>query len=127
MAAYAGQDALVRFHYVTDDAINGPGMCVQDPAASWESDGADGGEWVADGFVPVNNRVRQDWIVWVMVDGPEPSATRMELAWDAELDKRVGAVPIGSLSGGRLVVAVAPTAPATMEPGTYRMWIDPTQ
>ena len=127
LAAYAGQDALVRFHYVTDDAINGPGMCVQDPTASWETDVSDAGEWVADGFVSVNNRVRQDWIVWVIVDGPEPSATRMELTWDPELDRRAGSMPVGSLSGGRLVVAVAPTAPATMEHGTYRLWIDPTQ
>ena len=124
LAAYAGQDALLRFHYVTDDAINGPGMCVQDMRVTGDSAAA-ARDWKPDGFVLVNNRVRQDWIVWVIVDGPEPSATRMELARDSERGRRVGSVPVASLSGGRLVVAVAPVAPATMTEAEYRLWVAP--
>ena len=123
LSDYAGQDALLRFHYVTDDAINGPGMCVQNMRISGQPrpDGAE--HWAADGFVLVNNRVRQDWIVWVITDGPEPSATRMELAWDSERGRRVGSVPVASLSGGRLVAAIAAVAPATMASGEYRVWV----
>ena len=28
LTPYAGEEVLVRFHYVTDDAINGTGLCL---------------------------------------------------------------------------------------------------
>ena len=123
LAGYAGQDALVRFHYVTDDAIHGIGACVYDLSLSWETAGIDADDWRADGFVLINNRVRQDWIVWVIEDGAEPVATRMELEWDADSQRYAGHVvrpPVAD--GGRLVVSVAPVAPATMERARYRVW-----
>ena len=124
LAAYAGQDALVRFHYVTDDAINGPGMCVQAMRVAGDESDAHGNNWVADGFVSVNNRVRQGWIVWVLSDAPESPATRMTLQWDAENDHYFGSVPVRTSSDDRLVVAVAPLAPATMEAAEYRLWVE---
>ena len=121
---YADQDALLRFHYVTDDAIHGIGACVRDMETSWESVEAEGDDWLADGFVLVNNRVRQDWIVWVIEDSAEPSATRMELGWDADSQQYAGSVVHSPVAdGGRLVVAVAPVAPATMERARYRVWV----
>ncbi len=121
---YAGRDALVRFHYVTDDAIHGPGACLSDMRASWDADG----DWEPDGFVWINNRVRQDWIVWLINDGPEPSAARIPLTWDTREKRHAGTVSGSAIGdGGRLVVAVAPTAPATMEPGQYRVWAKETR
>ena len=127
LAAYAGLQTSIRFHYVTDDAINGPGMCVQNMQIDGDPDGNDPDAWTADGFVLVNNRVRQDWIVWVMVDGDEKSATRVELAWDEAGDRYTGNIPIDKNSNGRLVVAVAATAPATMQPGHYKVWAETSQ
>ncbi len=124
LADYAGREAMVRFHYVTDDAINGPGMCVQDPKISGRDNAADAGDWAPDGFVLVNNQVRQDWIVWVILDGSENPAHRMDLTWDAERDRLVGSLAVEVVSGDRLVIAVAPAAPATMQPGSYRVWVD---
>ena len=123
LADYAGMDALVRFHYVTDDAIHAVGACVRDLSVSWEPGAAAASKWQADGFVLVNNRVRQDWIVWVIGDGPRPSATRLELEWDAQAQRYTGAATAPEVGdGGRIVVAVAPAAPATMQPGRYRVW-----
>ena len=124
LAAYAGRDALVRFHYVTDDAINGPGFCVQGMRLSGDDLDSDVVGWEPEGFVLVNNRIQQDWIVWVLGDGPEPSATRMSLQRDPENDAYAGSVPIAEAKGQGLVVAVAPTAPATMEEGQYRLWVE---
>ena len=76
------------------------------------------------GFVKVTNQVQQDWIVWVLNDAKEPTATRMELRRDAENDLVVGSVSPVSRSPGRLVVAVAPTAPATMEEAGYRLRVE---
>ena len=121
LADYAGPETLVRFHYVTDDAIHGPGFCVRELAVS--GDDGESGEWQADGFVLVNNRVRQDWIVWVIGDGPQPAVSRMSLRWDAGQQRYTGTAPVPAVGdGGRVVVAVAATAPATMQPGRYRVW-----
>lgn len=127
LADYAGQDALVRFHYVTDDAINGPGMCIKDLGISGDRNGGDVDGWIADGFVLVNNRVRQDWIVWVVLDGSENSVRRMDLTWDADQDLLVGSLDVDVASDERLIVAVSPTAPATMQPGSYRVWAESTR
>ena len=124
LAAYAGRDALARFHYVTDDAINGPGFCVQGMSVSGDDlDSATVG-WEPDGFALVNNRVRQDWIVWVIAEGRESSATRVALELDAESDRFMGSLPVDVAADERLVVAVAPIAPATMEKGDYRLWVE---
>lgn len=121
LADYAGQEALVRFHYVTDDAIHGPGACIRDLSVSWDDAGA--GDWRPNGFVLVNNRVRQDWIVWVIGDGPQPSAARLPLRWDAGQQRYTGSMPAPAPGdGGSVVVAVSPVAPATMQPGRYRVW-----
>ena len=125
LADYAGKDISLRFHYVTDDAIHGPGLCLRDTRLSWADAAEKLGEWQPDGFVLVNNRVRQDWIVWVIANAPPDaggSATRLELAWDAQCRCYAVSTPAPDASAGRLVVAVAATAPATMEPGEYRMW-----
>lgn len=124
LAAYAGRDALVRFHYVTDDAINGPGFCVQGIRVSGDDLDNDTVGWESDGFALVNNRVQQDWIVWVIAEGREPSATRIALELDAESDRFMGSMPVEVDSDERLVVAVAPVAPATMEEGGYRVWVE---
>ena len=127
LATYAGRDAMIRFHYVTDDAVNGPGMCVQNMQVSGDDDASDTDHWVADGFVRVNNLVRQDWIVWVLVDGSEPDATGMELTHDHGRDGLIGSLRVSGDSDERLVIAVAPTAPATMQPAAYRVWVDASQ
>ena len=128
LAAYAGQDILLRLHYVTDDAIHGPGFCLREPRLSWDDADVRPDEWQPDGFVLVNNRVRQDWIVWVIVDAPPGaggSATRLALAWDDQCRCYSGATPAPDTSAGRLVAAVAAAAPATMQSGEYRVWATP--
>lgn len=125
LAAYAGQDILLRFHYVTDDAIHGPGLCLRETRLSWDDAAVQSDQWQPAGFVLVNNLVRQDWIVWALIDAPPDSggsATRLELAWDAISGRYTGSAPALDASAGRLVVAVSPTAPATMEPAEYRVW-----
>ena len=144
LAAYAGQQILARFHYVTDDAIHGPGFCVREmrvtggggdnePAGGNGGNGDGGGEWRPEGFVLVNNRVQQSWIVWVIDGlgyGERPAtATRMTLRHYEDDGQYTGtvSVPAGATAGdsggtGRVIVAVSPVAPATTEAGSYRVW-----
>ena len=122
LADYAGREALLRFHYVTDDAIHGIGACLADVALSWEDDSTPN-RWEPDGFVRINNRVQQEWIVWVIGDDAEPTAVRMPLRWDPGREKYVGGIETPPADGdGRVVLAVSPVAPATMERARYRVW-----
>ena len=131
LSAYAGAEILLRFHYVTDDAIHGPGACLREIQAPGgnddDNDNAAGVVWQADGFVPVNNRVQQDWVVWLIGTGSAETAAaavRMPLQLDESRHQYVGSTPIPAAMAaeGRIIVAVSPTAPATMEPAAYRLW-----
>ena len=124
LASYAGREILLRFHYVTDDAIHGAGFCVREMRVSGGDISDHDGGWQPDGFVLVNNRVRQEWIVWLITDGPQPTVTRMALHHDASRDAYVGSAQPPVSAEGRTVVAVAPVAPATIEPGRYRVWAE---
>ena len=64
----------------------GRGCCVQDIMISGDADVGDTADWVPDGFVRANNQVRQDWIVWVIVDGPENLVVEDE----PDLGRRIG-------------------------------------
>ncbi len=122
LADYAGREVMLRFHYVTDDAIHGIGACLGNVALSWEDDHY-ANRWEPDGFVRINNRVLQEWIVWVISDDAEPTATRMRLRWDPEQQKYVGRIGTEAADGdGRVVLAISPVAPATMERARYRVW-----
>ena len=122
--SYAGRQILLRFHYVTDDAIHGAGFCVREMRVSGGDISDRDGGWQPDGFVLVNNRVRQEWIVWLITDGPQPTVTRMALQYDASRDTYVGSAQPLASAEGRTIVVVAPVAPATIESGRYRVWAE---
>ena len=48
LTPYAGSEVLVRFEYVTDDAVNGRGLCLDDFAIDeigWADDAESDGGW----------------------------------------------------------------------------------
>ena len=119
---YGGQEVTLRFHYVTDDAIHGIGACLGDVALSWE-EASTPNRWEPNGFVRINNRVQQKWIAWVIRDDAEPTVERMPLHWDPGREKYVGEALTPAVDeDGRVVIAVSPVAPATMERARYRVW-----
>ncbi len=63
LSAYAGKKVLVRFEYVTDAAVNGEGLLLDDvsvPALDYSTDfEQDDGGWLAEGFVRIHNALPQ--------------------------------------------------------------------
>src|SRR3990172_4555077 len=63
LSAFGGQEILVRFEYVTDAAVNGEGLLVDDvrlDAVGYDEDFETGdGGWEADGFVRLYNQLPQ--------------------------------------------------------------------
>ena len=69
LSPYSGQEVLVRFEYITDDAIHGRGLCLDSfaiPVLGWQDDTESPGDWDAQGFVRVNHRIPQDYLVQVI-------------------------------------------------------------
>jgi immune inhibitor A len=72
LSAYAGQEILIRFEMITDDAVNQPGMAVDNiciEAIGWCDNVEDGvGEWEARGFLLHDNVLPQYYSIQSVTD-----------------------------------------------------------
>jgi len=116
LSAYAGKKVQVRFEYVTDAAVNGEGLLLDDiqiPEIGYQTDfERDEDGWEAAGFVRIENSLPQTYRVTLV----QPDAGKVEyLTIDAsqqlrqEIDLRDGATLI--ING---------TARYTRQAATYR-------
>ena len=119
---YAGSEVLLRFHYVTDEAINGTGVCFDDisvPEIGFH-DGVDAGVvsgWQSEGFVKIDNRVPQRYLVQVIQVGVDTQVR--EIVLDEE---NQGELLIKGLEDlDQVVVVVAALAPKTMQEAAYTL------
>jgi immune inhibitor A len=124
LSAYTGQEVLIRFEYITDDAVNRPGFVLDDveiPEAGYFSDfEEDGEEWEPAGFIRHANVLPQRWLVQLVLFGPETTVQQLELDADQTGE---WVIP---LEGGtdRAVVTVSGLSPVTTEMGSYRYEIE---
>ncbi|HEY76216.1 MAG TPA: hypothetical protein G4O00_08555 [Thermoflexia bacterium] len=120
LSPYVGQEVLIRFEYITDDAVNRPGFALDDvaiPEIGYFADfEADGGGWEPDGFIRHANVLPQRWLLQLVLFGPQTTVQRLELdggqtgEWE---------IPLGDETS-RAVIAVSAYAPITTEPASYR-------
>jgi hypothetical protein len=124
LSAYAGQEVLVRFEYITDDAVNRPGFVLDDvaiPEIGYFSDfETDGGGWEAAGFIRHANVLPQRWLAQMALYGPETTVERLEL--DANQSGE-WTVPLSG-DTDKAVIAVSALAPVTTERGSYNYEIE---
>ena len=69
LSSYTGQQVLVRFNYVTDDAISSAGFCLDTitvPELGYYDDASVDQGWVSDGFYRTNTYVKQTYMIWVV-------------------------------------------------------------
>jgi immune inhibitor A len=119
VSAYAGQEVLVRFEYITDDAVNRPGFVLDDvaiPEIDYAGDfEEDEDAWEPAGFIRHANVLAQHWLVQMILFGAETTVERLELdedqagEWVIPLDGRTD----------RAVVTISGLAPVTTEMGSY--------
>ncbi|NWG15023.1 MAG: immune inhibitor A [Chloroflexi bacterium] len=118
--AYAGRPILVRFEMITDDAINQPGLALDEVSipeigysSGFESD--DGG-WLAEGWLRIDNRLPQRaWVQAIRHSGREAAFMRwmtpQESSWMLPLAEGVNQVTL----------VIAPFAPTTTVPMPYTL------
>lgn len=77
LSQFAGQSVTLRFEYVTDAAVNGEGLLVDDiriPQINYSTDfETDAGGWDARGFVRIQNRLPQTFKVSILHNNGSPS------------------------------------------------------
>ena len=81
----------IRFEYVTDDAVNGRGLCLDDfvlEEIGWADDAESDGGWEADGFARLNNLVPEEFLVQIVRKGPGGAVEVTRLLLDGEADRR---------------------------------------
>jgi len=131
LTPFVGQEIAVRFEYITDAAVNQPGLALDDLTIMadnrtlLEDDVEQSeGDWIAAGFVRHANVLAQEWIVQVVTYGSDgPQVTPLLLAaegatsggWQLPLDSH----------NDRAVIAISALAPATTESATYTFTLTP--
>ncbi len=124
LTPFAGQVVRVRFDYVTDDAIHGSGLCLDDfelEAARFRDDVEEGDEgWTAVGFIRHNNHLPQGYILRAVEFGAEPGVTHIhDVTVDA--DGRAEWEWNFGDEAQRIILIISAVAPATIEPADYSL------
>ena len=74
LTPFAGKEILLRFEMVTDDAVNQPGLLIDNigiPEIGYQDDGETGaGGWEAVGWMLTDNSLAQRWLVQLLEDRP---------------------------------------------------------
>jgi len=119
LSDYTGGEVLIRFEYITDDAVNRPGFAVDDisiPELEYDYDAESDDGWEAEGFIRMDNFLPQRWIVQVIeFAGRETRVRRLELD-----EEQRGEYLIDADEVDEVVLVVSALAPSTTEVGTYR-------
>ena len=121
ISAYAGQEILIRFEYVTDDAVNRPGWAIDDisiPEIDFQDDVESGAEgWQAEGFVRVDNMLPQRFLAQVLTIGDMVNLERIPL--DVTNHGTLTIKGLGT-TVDRAVLIVSGLTPVTTQPASYK-------
>ncbi|MCD6290354.1 MAG: immune inhibitor A [Anaerolineae bacterium] len=127
LTPYTGQKVLIRLEYITDDAVNYPGIFVDDisiPEIGYDEDFETGdGGWIPEGWIRTDNRINQRWLVQVIEKSRhDVSVRRMAVGPDG-----TGMITVDGLGrdGKSAVLVISALAPATTEVAPYAYTIEP--
>ena len=125
LTPYAGMEVILRFEYVTDDAVNDDGICIDDisiPETGYFDDAESEGLWDALGFIRTDNRVPQSYLVQVIELGNEVTLREMLLDQDGN-----GSLVLRGFGAEleRAIVIIAPIAPKTSQASSYVLSVEP--
>jgi hypothetical protein len=126
LSPYAGQGAvMVRFVYVTDGAVTGPGLALDDlaiPEIGYAS-GAEPGEtdWIAQGFMATDGFVPQRYLTILIGLVDRIVVEPLSVGVDQEARWRV---PLASRGWREAVLVISGLAPITDRPAPYSLVVE---
>lgn len=120
LSKFAGQKIFLRFEYITDAAVNGEGLLLDDvrvEAAGYRSDfEADDGGWVAQGFARIQNVLPQTFRLSLILNGDTTTVTDIPLT-----PNQTAEIPLSLKPGDEAILIVAGTTRFTTVPAEYRI------
>ncbi|MBE2268308.1 MAG: immune inhibitor A [Anaerolinea sp.] len=122
---YVGENILVRFEYITDDAVNQAGMLIDDvriDALNYSEDfEGDAEGWEFNGWIRTDNRLPQSaWVQVIEIAGSDVvNVTR----WLAEGTESVWTFTPNA-DADQMILAITPLSPVTTVPMPYTLTID---
>lgn len=118
LSPFVGRTILLRFEYVTDDSYNGDGLALDGisiPEIGWTDSASTDNGWQSEGFVRIDNRESQPYLLEVI----DQNKTQVkEIMVDATGKAMVSLDP-----GATYVVAVAGLAPLTTQRSAYQLQV----
>ncbi|MBM2826611.1 MAG: hypothetical protein HW403_675 [Dehalococcoidia bacterium] len=126
LSTYAGRNILVRFEYVTDEAVNKVGLALDDisiPELGYRDDAESDGGWASQGFVRTLNLLPQRYLVQLIKFHKGGDVRVEEMPLSAE---QRGMMALENMGGEieRVVVAISPTAPVTTESASFHLTVN---
>ncbi|HET7769106.1 MAG TPA: hypothetical protein VFN74_10040 [Chloroflexota bacterium] len=128
LTPYAGQKVLLRFFYITDQAYHGSGFAVDDVAVPeielFDSAEEESDAWRVEGFLRSVNAAAVDWAVQAIVyteGGVQIVPLTAAQGPDGGPVTGTLRIPGFGTTVRRVVVAISPLVPVTLEPTEYRL------
>ncbi|MGE5603152.1 MAG: hypothetical protein ACM30E_08875 [Nitrososphaerales archaeon] len=120
LSRYAGKEILLRFEMVTDDAVNKPGLLIDNlriPEINWQDDveaGDDG--WTSEGWIRTDNSVQQGWLVQLLeIGNGTVTVEKMNVGPDG-----TGEIRLDNMADlDEVMMTVSAIAPVTTEKADY--------
>jgi immune inhibitor A len=126
LSGYAGQEILLRFEMITDDAVNQPGLAVDNlcvDAIGWCDDAeADDAGWDARGFVRHDNVLRQNYVVQAIVPGAD--GTTVDVKRMALDGMNEGTLTFTVSESSPAVLAISGLTRNTTQPAAYTLTVE---
>ena len=123
LTPYCGEEILLRFEYVTDDAVNEPGLCLDDlriDAIGFADDAESDGGWTAAGFIRNDNRLTQGYLVQAITYTGAGDVDVQRLDVDASGRGELDVTGFGA-EIQRVVLTISGLAPVTTERALYSL------
>jgi len=115
LTPFAGRKILLRFEYVTDDAVNLDGFWIRRleiPETGWSDDGESDRGWNAQGFARVENVLPQRYLLTAVIHGTTPEVVPITVGADGRASANLHA-PEGA------TLIVSSVARHTRQPAAY--------
>ena len=128
LSNWAGRaDLLLRFEYITDDAVQHAGLALDDvsiPEIDWFDDvESDSARWESAGFVRHSNALPQSFIVQTLVIYDEGPVQVSQHQADENGVYNILVVPAAGQK--ETILAISGATPITFQPASYRITLTP--
>ena len=120
LSQFAGEKVTLRFEYVTDAAVNGEGLLLDDisvDAIGYFTDfETDEGGWAADGFARVTNLLPQEFEISIIVKDGDTTVSHLQLAEDNTIS-----VQLNLDAKDEVILVISGTTPYTNQTASYQI------